>query len=217
MDGIGTVTWETFIKDAQALLKVSDKIHDDWELVGDQGAPGMAYLSRQVKTYVPCEYPIDEPPTGTDKDYWAKNLDARLAKDPFEAASKDERPLITLHHVLWSMSYSVPVLYFNGWKSDFAGCNPVSAEVAQKLISNNNLCYSELSQAIHPILGTPFLQLHPCGSQDLLRHVWKSNNKLVSWLSVAAPAALQLKLHEDYYKLTIADESREPEVMYEAY
>lgn len=86
--------------------------------------PGMAYLSRKIKTYVPCEYPVmmmeddDETSGKSDEEDWLKNFDAKMAKDPFEADSKDEkRPLIILHHVLWSMSYSVPVLYFNGWKS----------------------------------------------------------------------------------------------------
>lgn len=37
--------------------------------------------------------------------------------DPFEAPCDVDRPLIVEHHVLWSLSYAVPVLYFNGWKS----------------------------------------------------------------------------------------------------
>ncbi|XP_048511873.1 ubiquitin-like-conjugating enzyme ATG10 isoform X2 [Athalia rosae] len=200
MDGLGTITWEKFLEDVEAIVTTSDKIGDGWELVGDKSVPGMAYISRQVKTHVPCDYPIDEPTNREDVD-WLENLESGMAKDPFEAASKAERPLIVLHHVLWSISYSVPVLYFNGWKS---GCNPISVEVAQKLTKNDQvLGYAEMSQAIHPIVGTPFLQLHPCKSQELLQHFSKSCNKVVSWLSAAAPAALRYKLHEDYYKLTI--------------
>lgn len=45
------------------------------------------------------------------------DLNFELRPDPFEAASVIEKPLVTEHHVLWSMSYSVPVIYFNGWKS----------------------------------------------------------------------------------------------------
>lgn len=37
--------------------------------------------------------------------------------DPFEACSDPEVPLIIEHHILWSMSYSVPILLFNGWMS----------------------------------------------------------------------------------------------------
>lgn len=41
----------------------------------------------------------------------------RFRQDPHEAASTSETPFILEHHVLWSISYSVPVLFFNGWKS----------------------------------------------------------------------------------------------------
>ncbi|XP_006566643.1 ubiquitin-like-conjugating enzyme ATG10 isoform X6 [Apis mellifera] len=123
--------------------------------------------------------------------------------DPFEATCPIERPLITEHHVLWSMSYSVPVLYFNGWKSDFPGINSISMEEAQSFVCDRELKYKDLSQAIHPILGTPFLYLHPCMSHELLQITSKSKNKLVSWLSTVAPAALNLKLRPEYYQLTI--------------
>lgn len=51
---------------------------------------------------------------------------------------------------------------------DFPGINPVSVNEAQ-MVHGSKLNYMELSQAIHPIVGTPFLQLHPCLSQGLLR------------------------------------------------
>ncbi|XP_006619578.1 ubiquitin-like-conjugating enzyme ATG10 isoform X4 [Apis dorsata] len=123
--------------------------------------------------------------------------------DPFEATCPIEKPLITEHHILWSMSYSVPVLYFNGWKSDFPGINSISMEEAQSFVCDTELKYKDLSQAMHPILGTPFLYLHPCMSHELLQITSKSKNKLVSWLSTVAPAALNLKLRPEYYQLTI--------------
>lgn len=55
---------------------------------------------------------------------------------------------------------------------DFPGINPVSVNEAQT-VHGSKLNYTELSQAIHPIVGTPFLQLHPCMSQELLRTMSK--------------------------------------------
>jgi len=55
---------------------------------------------------------------------------------------------------------------------DFPGVNPVSVNEAQ-MVRGSKLNYTELSQAIHPIVGTPFLQLHPCLSQELLRTLSK--------------------------------------------
>lgn len=57
---------------------------------------------------------------------------------------------------------------------DFPGTNPVTVEAAQKFARDNRaLNYTELSQAIHPILGTPYLYLHPCMTQQLLEIMQK--------------------------------------------
>lgn len=60
------------------------------------------------------------------------------------------------------------IFFFSPLVLDFPGINPVSVNEAQT-IHASNLSYMELSQAIHPIIGVPFLQLHPCLSQELLR------------------------------------------------
>ncbi|XP_058806437.1 ubiquitin-like-conjugating enzyme ATG10 [Phymastichus coffea] len=206
MDGPGTITWEAFVAYAEELVRLSDEISDHWRFSGDKGSAGQAYLERRVKTYIPSDCLIDRDKE-QEEDEWNKSLET--CTDPYEMSSANERPLIIEHHVLWSMSYSVPVLYFNGWCADSPGINAVSVEAAQRLTSGDKLAHSELSQAIHPILGRPFLHLHPCGSRELLQMASRSANKLVSWLSAVGPAALGLKLPPDYFKLTMreADES----------
>ncbi|XP_031777944.1 ubiquitin-like-conjugating enzyme ATG10 [Nasonia vitripennis] len=200
MDGPGTITWEEFVANAEELLELSEEISDRWEFPGDKNCPGQAYLKRQEKTLVSIDYPIDEPQE--DVDDWTGS------RDPFEASGDQKRPLILEHHVLWSMSYSVPVIYFNGWKSDFPGINPVSVELAQRL-NSERLGYGELSQAMHPLLARPFLHLHPCGSRELLQLTGKSANSLVSWLSLVAPVALNLRMRPEYFRLTLSAEQME--------
>lgn len=51
---------------------------------------------------------------------------------------------------------------------DIPGINPVGVEEIQT-VHGSKLNYMELSQAIHPIIGIPFMQLHPCLSQELLQ------------------------------------------------
>jgi hypothetical protein len=50
--------------------------------------------------------------------------------------------------------------------------NAVSVDEAQ-MLHGSKLNYMELSQAVHPITGIPFLLLHPCLSQELLRSLSK--------------------------------------------
>ncbi|KAG5346976.1 ATG10 enzyme, partial [Acromyrmex charruanus] len=200
MDGPGTVTWEEFLENAERFLVVSDKISDGWKLYGDKDIPGQAYLVKRAKCFVPSDTTARKD-CSTDDDNDTQELQVRFRQDLHEAVSTSEMPFIIEHHILWSISYSVPVLFFNGWKSDFPGINPVSVNEAQT-VHGYKLNYTELSQAIHPIVGTPFLQLHPCLSQGLLRTMSKSKNKLVSWLSCVASTALNLKIHPEYFKLT---------------
>lgn len=203
MDGPGTITWEEFLENAERFLVVSNKLSDGWGLHGDKDIPGQAYLVRRAKHFIPCDSTAREDGSAADDgDDDPEEFHVNFREDPHEAApSTSETPLVVEHHILWSMSYSVPVLFFNGWKSDFPGINPVSVNEAQA-VHDSKLNYTELSEAIHPVVGTPFLQLHPCLSQGLLRTMPKSKNKLVSWLSCVAPAALKLKIHPEYFKLT---------------
>ncbi|XP_012282214.1 ubiquitin-like-conjugating enzyme ATG10 isoform X2 [Orussus abietinus] len=200
MDGPGTITWEEFLADAEDLVRLSDEISDRWELRGDKTLPGRAYLARRTKTFVSSDFLVDE---RADE---FESIVPEPTSDPFEATSVVQRPLVTEHHVLWSMSYGVPLLYFNAWKS---GVNPVSVEAAQKLVPQGSLGYGELSQAMHPIQDQPFMYLHPCRTRELLQITHKSKNKLVSWLSAIAPAALYLKTRPEYYELTLGQGRRQ--------
>ncbi|XP_063995423.1 ubiquitin-like-conjugating enzyme ATG10 [Diachasmimorpha longicaudata] len=202
MDGPGTLTWEEFILNAKSLVRVSNEISDSWELRGDEEVPGQAYLCRSVKTFVSSD--LAAALGGENRRENLGNLDD--VDDPFEAKRVEDSPMCVEHHILWSMSYGVPVLYFNAWISDFPGVNAVTVESIQNL-AQQGVGYNELSQAVHPILGTIFLQFHPCLSRELIQNTSKSNNKLISWLSTVAPSALNLKLRGEYFNLTLEESS----------
>lgn len=54
-----------------------------------------------------------------DDDDEEEEFHVKFQEDPHEAPRFDplETPFITEHHILWSMSYGVPILFFNGWRS----------------------------------------------------------------------------------------------------
>ncbi|KAL7290196.1 hypothetical protein TKK_0015905 [Trichogramma kaykai] len=203
MDGPGTVTWEEFVKNAEDMIKVSARISDGWEFLGEMDVPGEAYLKRVEKHMLPSNHSIFLDDTSLENE-------DEVEKDPFEfdtGGNEKLRPLIIEHNILWSESYGVPVIYFNGWKSDYVNCNRVSCEEAQQFSCDeaDRLGYGELSQAIHPIRKQPYLWLHPCASSKLIQNTSNSSNKLVSWLSSIAARALGLRVKPEYYQLTLND------------
>lgn len=81
-----------------------------------QNIPGEAYIVRQRKQFISSISDLNNYSVSKNNEF-IYDLNFILKEDPFEATSSIDIPLVTEHHVLWSMSYGVPVLYFNGWKS----------------------------------------------------------------------------------------------------
>lgn len=93
------------------------------------------------------------------------------------------------YHIIFSSSYSVPVLYFNACFTDGKLLN---LDQLEKLIQSQFLetfqenKWSILTQQEHPYLRSPFFMLHPCNTADLLNSIASVPSKinpLISWLS----------------------------------
>ncbi|XP_005112886.1 ubiquitin-like-conjugating enzyme ATG10 [Aplysia californica] len=108
-----------------------------------------------------------------------------------------EREVLTYeYHILYSESYAVPVLYVNIYKQDgklvpLDTVWEMSPSSFQKLLGEDK--WTILTQQEHPLLGRPFLQLHPCHTGDLMSQVLKNSagnikqNYLATWLSTVGP------------------------------
>ncbi|XP_053982243.1 uncharacterized protein LOC128878235 isoform X2 [Hylaeus volcanicus] len=116
MDGPGTITWDEYLENAEIFLQMSDRISDGWEFRGDKDVPGGAYIVRRKKHFLSADNDLNYCSVHKNNNV-DDDLKFELQQDPFEGSSAIEKPLVKEHHILWSMSYSVPVLYFNGWKS----------------------------------------------------------------------------------------------------
>eukprot|EP01104_Vermistella_antarctica_P015195 TRINITY_DN4926_c0_g1_i1.p1 TRINITY_DN4926_c0_g1~~TRINITY_DN4926_c0_g1_i1.p1 ORF type:complete len:336 (+),score=53.63 TRINITY_DN4926_c0_g1_i1:239-1246(+) len=73
-------------------------------------------------------------------------------------------------HVLYSLSYAVPVLYFNASRTDGA---PLSMEEVLECLpgAQAGVTRKHLSQNEHPINGIPFFFIHPCETAQLMKNV----------------------------------------------
>jgi len=100
----------------------------------------------------------------------------------------DDSPVLCQmeHHVVYSRSYSVPMLFFNICKpggellsvDELWGCVTSHVDVGQNL-------WSVITQQEHPLLRRPFFHLHPCHTSELLKqlhpcHSRQSNGELLS-------------------------------------
>ncbi|XP_030581227.1 ubiquitin-like-conjugating enzyme ATG10 isoform X2 [Archocentrus centrarchus] len=101
------------------------------------------------------------------------------------------------YHVLYSCSYSAPVLYFRAFTLE--GRSLTLEEVWGSVHPNfkhrlQNSPLNTITQQEHPLLGQPFFMLHPCRTEEFLRPVLQGPqeqhrpvNYVLSWLSVVGP------------------------------
>jgi ubiquitin-like-conjugating enzyme ATG10 len=88
-------------------------------------------------------------------------------------------------HVVFSESYSVPVLYFNISHLDGSLLSLDEIWNLFKHKKNSNM-YETITQQEHPILQRPFFVLHPCHTENLLRQVadQSAKKRFLFWLSI---------------------------------
>uniref|UniRef100_A0A4W6ELJ0 Ubiquitin-like-conjugating enzyme ATG10 n=1 Tax=Lates calcarifer TaxID=8187 RepID=A0A4W6ELJ0_LATCA len=77
------------------------------------------------------------------------------------------------YHILYSCSYSTPVLYFRAFT---LGRSLSLQEVWSSVHSNfsfrlQNSPLNTITQQEHPLLGQPFFMLHPCRTEEFMRPV----------------------------------------------
>ncbi|KAK7862964.1 hypothetical protein R5R35_004915 [Gryllus longicercus] len=119
--------------------------------------------------------------------------DSFIREDPaaLNVPETEEKTMFWEFHVLYSVSYCVPVLFFQVWDSDGKMVplqelwRIVDTKFQGRLRQDK---WSILTQQEHPLLRRPFYFLHPCGTESLLKILKPSWNPLVSWLMTIGPS-----------------------------
>uniref|UniRef100_A0A3Q3XM79 Ubiquitin-like-conjugating enzyme ATG10 n=1 Tax=Mola mola TaxID=94237 RepID=A0A3Q3XM79_MOLML len=101
------------------------------------------------------------------------------------------------YHILYSCSYSTPVLYFRAFTLEGRS---LSLEEVWSCVHPSfrlRLQKSPLSTITlqeHPLLGQPFFMLHPCRTEEFMKpvlqaaqHKHRPVNYVLSWLSIVGP------------------------------
>ncbi|XP_076353328.1 autophagy-related 10 [Tachypleus tridentatus] len=179
----GYVSWENFLFEIKNFQTASSSLCDGWELRVLKDEPGHTFLAKRV-TKMTEHTPVTDPAAANIRE--GGNVLARDARNR----------LVTFeYHVIYSMSYSVPVLYFTAWRQDGS---PLSLEEVwgqvpqcyQKQLKKQR--WSILTQQEHPLLGRPSFVLHPCQTAQFMKAVLpscerKESNYLLLWLSTVSP------------------------------
>ncbi|KAH9523450.1 E2-like conjugating enzyme atg10 [Bulinus truncatus] len=189
----GSISLGEFRSLVENFVDISNKIDDKWHLV--IGIDNL-YMCKKNTVILKTSNKIK------DTDVFAKTMIADMemgdSVEDVSCMSGDvvNQTLTYEYHVIYSESYAVPVLYFNIYKSD-GGLLPL--DEIWKLCPSYFHAYLQenkwatLTQQDHPILGHPFVQLHPCHTAELMAQVMRKTvtgikqNYLVTWLSTVCP------------------------------
>ena len=181
----GTLSEADFNDGITAFVKVSNAVGDNWEIVRQE--TGDAYLRKKcVKTLLAesdtmttdsmSNFTVSCDDCGDDD-----NLSAFTEPETTEDCSElllhsddKESAIVNCtfeYHVIYSRSFSVPVLYLNAFK---ASGNLLSLSEMWEYIPSvhkdrlHHERWTFLTQVEHPYLGIPFYYLHPCHTSDLM-------------------------------------------------
>ena len=229
----GTLSWVDFEAAARYWAESSSRVGAtlagqrlswvwdwEWRAAGAQGVlPGQGFLAlrpvaRRVLLQGRCTPEAEDKYEQRPAEEQQEEDTSRLEVEEAMAAVEGEWVEFTFH-VLWSATFSVPVMYFT---ANFADGSPLPAAAvcsAVALHSDNGgeplgQPWTFLTQEEHPVLGTPAFMFHPCQTAERLasmaapppagrpgaaaglrlRHVLRY---LLAWLAMLAPT-LRLEL-----------------------
>ncbi|XP_046389779.1 ubiquitin-like-conjugating enzyme ATG10 [Ischnura elegans] len=191
----GEMEWNEFIALMEDFLDLSERTGDIWSLHGRKEEVGGAYLVRKVRQ---CGEPFS-PNVHLD----AYDLEESCMEDEEDSSSRASKDVhcneasdqFWEHHVVYSASYRVPVIYFNAWRSsgELLSLEEIWHEVHRSFAEVGDSIGPDMwelvSQQEHPVLGKPFFVLHPCRTAKFLASLGSLScgNLLVPWLSSLGP------------------------------
>ncbi|XP_031619713.1 ubiquitin-like-conjugating enzyme ATG10 isoform X2 [Contarinia nasturtii] len=189
------ISWEHFLCDIKQIQNISQHLNDDWEIVSVNNEVSGTYLTKTISLPFAIEGGSNEiiertiqPPNKFEEE------DYLSFESPSQASNSITKQLLKFeYHVLYHISYAVPYLCFNAYKSNgslltldeawkiFNDFGPLKSNPIQQNMLNI------LTQMEHPILFKPFLTLHPCRIAEVLHSLPHSQNKVLSFLSSYGP------------------------------
>ncbi|XP_067936600.1 ubiquitin-like-conjugating enzyme ATG10 [Watersipora subatra] len=209
----GHITYAQFITQAIRLFENSKLLGDQWNLLEQPNC-----CRQKIQFLVKRCYKPKEKHVLSDMLVDTTLSPACQSEEVDETVTINQEDLITIkYYIIYSNSYSVPVLYFNACHQDGRLLNHL--EISEIFSPYHSDCmmehlWSTVTQVEHPVFQTPVFMLHPCktasmmsikcsneeGTSDLTR----ADCYLIKWLSSVAPA-IGLDISIRYFQLHSID------------
>lgn len=140
-----------------------------------------SFLKRSVLIAIPKRSAVNE-----DTDVADMAMGGMEHEDEEDCTVQDSTEIIQLeHHIVYSTSYQVPVIYF---KATFSDGTPLSHNEIFQYIIPDTYQDAVVSQNDHPILGIPCWYIHPCDTRSLMNTMtFDPVDYIKVWLSAYGP------------------------------
>ncbi|KAK7099890.1 hypothetical protein V1264_022933 [Littorina saxatilis] len=177
------------------MIEVSARINDTWVLRNSPRDAAEVYMEKVTLVKDRCS-PVTEIATKEESVdvHLEDDTDMEDADPSCIQPSPDQSSFVRCQfHVLYSHSYSVPVLFFNICRPDGKrlGLEEVWSRVPEEYQARiQDHKWATITQQEHPYLGTPFFTLHPCHTASLMSQVPDATDTryyLIKWLSSVGP------------------------------
>ncbi|KAI8643251.1 autophagocytosis associated protein [Parasitella parasitica] len=149
-----------------------------WEIETTQTILKQSFSRRRI-----C-LPVPQRPANVDIDNIS--IMGAVEDDDEGCIAQESAEIVQLeHHVVYSSSYQVPVIYFT---ASFSDGSPLSYQEIFQYVVPNLYQDAVITQNDHPILGVPYWYVHPCDTRSLMETMaFDQPDYIKVWLSVYGP------------------------------
>nr|XP_022315748.1 ubiquitin-like-conjugating enzyme ATG10 isoform X1 [Crassostrea virginica] len=207
----GSISEDEFWNSIISFLTLSSKIDRKWMIIDTQNGARYVKKTEIIKDTENKEHPASPMDNAHIRNNEVEVFKLSKIEDEDSAVfqgeeSLDQSILTWEYHILYSQSFSVPVLYFNvhtqnGKLLSLDEIWKKVPETYQERLSEDRWTF--ISQQEHPVLGCPYFYLHPCHTAELMKNtpaVTDKRHYIVAWLSAVGPV-VGLNLPLEYGKL----------------
>lgn len=196
----GCITRERFDKECEQIIKRSAELKDNFTLESSKHDEFCKYLCKHTTKIIT----MDDDKNVHENDEMDDSLNEEdVPVDKLSVSVKHSDVVNFKHHIVYSDSYNVPVMYFTATSTD--GRIKTLEEIWQLVPEQQKHALKErwsfITQQEHPYLQIPCYQLHPCHTSNFMKALSTTNsNYLLMWISAIGPV-VNLNLPMAYFHL----------------